>query len=994
MIYDKRYEDNIVLKRDAFQNLLTQIKNYPIIDIDYVSNENKKDALHDNKIWHAYTDDTPCLKITYGDDRSLKGNIIFAEELQEEIEQKKEELRNKKIELHNAEYISAKVVKAFAQNKEIQEDKELEAQRIKSIWNKIANSKEEFLKAGLSILNFPFSDTYTTIDSLGPIDEFETLKPGTEYNANVTYYYLNDENVYTIYTDGNVDWDNKVSRGEIYVYNGIRYGELSPLTLSKISLYYTDVKLDAFKKVTSGAYDENKIYYYLDDNDEYQRFTYTTSSRWTRLRNNGKIYVSINDEGKLSFTYTNLKLDDRIHLYSELTLLKNDTINQNNTLVNIFSIDEQEFIANFADFIIAYNYLTFLQGLATVGFSQEQIDIIRNLHSTQEWMNLSYTGLDDNNQEVQYSTPINIQGLRAIIQQLIQEDELWKWEENSSPNFNSMKTIFYDGFENIINTIGDPDDGIIARNLERLKADYNSIGNRIHNLEEEITAIEDAIKAMEAEILNQAGANIIYGYKYVKLGNNIKWSDNFDYNVDNDNEENNHTFFIKTMTANDNATQPTAPKEDQKSGTFRIQINGKLYEVPIKGFDKQSDQPINMSTKDNITITARDDTTLQTITLDGNVIVNGTSSLIGVVSVGDSTSGVIEPDTHNISDLGSSSKYWNNGYITNLNTIKINSHGTDNKALPIGSQANADSGYFNNLYINGELIDPHALDEVTNGGTTAQFWRGRNTSIQDSKPGWNNILEGDFISTTSIYAQNTTADSGERQIGVDGVAGKLYLYSQGTAENRGLYAAGENAHSIITIDSFGNSSLDIKSTATIGGKVTINDTNGVTGGVVPTTDVSLYSQGGAYFTKNVYGARVYNAVFNDYAEYRTTINLEPGRVVIDNDDGSLSCSSKRLQPGAQIITDTFGHSMGYTENCQTPLAVAGRVLTYTYQDRNNYHAGMAVCSAPNGTVDIMTREEIKEYPDCIIGIVSEIPNYEFWGTDQVKVNNRIWIKLK
>jgi len=65
-----------------------------------------------------------------------------------------------------------------------------------------------------------------------------------------------------------------------------------------------------------------------------------------------------------------------------------------------------------------------------------------------------------------------------------------------------MKTIFYDGFENIINTIGNPEDGIIAKNLERLKADYNSIGNRIKDLGEEITAIEDAIKAMEAEILN------------------------------------------------------------------------------------------------------------------------------------------------------------------------------------------------------------------------------------------------------------------------------------------------------------------------------------------------------------------------------------------------------------------------------------------------------------------------------------------------------------
>lgn len=140
--------------------------------------------------------------------------------------------------------------------------------------------------------------------------------------------------------------------------------------------------------------------------------------------------------------------------------------------------------------------------------------------------------------------------------------------------------------------------------------------------------------------------------------------------------------------------------------------------------------------------------------------------------------------------------------------------------------------------------------------------------------------------------------------------------------------------------------------------------------------------------------RVYNAVFNDYAECRTTIDLTPGHVVVDQDDGSLACSTTRLQPGAQVISDTYGHCMGETETAKTPLAVAGRVLVYTYQPRENYHAGMAVCSAPNGTVDIMTREEIRDYPDCIIGIVSEIPQYKTWGSDNVEVNGRIWIKVK
>lgn len=156
---------------------------------------------------------------------------------------------------------------------------------------------------------------------------------------------------------------------------------------------------------------------------------------------------------------------------------------------------------------------------------------------------------------------------------------------------------------------------------------------------------------------------------------------------------------------------------------------------------------------------------------------------------------------------------------------------------------------------------------------------------------------------------------------------------------------------------------------------------------------AIQCSGGAYFAKNLSALRVYNAVFNDYAEYRTTINLTPGHVVIDQDDGSLACSTARLQSGAQVISDTFGHAMGQTFEATTPIAVAGRVLAYTYQPRENYHAGMAVCSAPDGTVDIMTREEIRDYPDCIVGIVSEIPQYETWGSDNVKVDGRIWIKI-
>lgn len=143
------------------------------------------------------------------------------------------------------------------------------------------------------------------------------------------------------------------------------------------------------------------------------------------------------------------------------------------------------------------------------------------------------------------------------------------------------------------------------------------------------------------------------------------------------------------------------------------------------------------------------------------------------------------------------------------------------------------------------------------------------------------------------------------------------------------------------------------------------------------------------------GNIVYGAVWNDYAEYRQTKEyIQPGYCVIETGKGDLIKSSERLQPGANIVSDTFGFAIGETEQTKTPLAVSGRVLAYPYEDRDSYQAGDPVCSGPNGTISKMTREEVREYPDRIIGTVSEIPDYEVWGTGNVKVNNRIWIKVK
>ena len=148
---------------------------------------------------------------------------------------------------------------------------------------------------------------------------------------------------------------------------------------------------------------------------------------------------------------------------------------------------------------------------------------------------------------------------------------------------------------------------------------------------------------------------------------------------------------------------------------------------------------------------------------------------------------------------------------------------------------------------------------------------------------------------------------------------------------------------------------------------------------------------------------LYGAVWNDYAEFRKNNEKEkdvqqPGRCIKENGDGTLSLTTQRLERGCEIISDTYGFAIGQDEEngYNTPIASNGRVLAYPYESIEEFtnHIGWPVCSGPNGTVSIMTEEEEEKYPSRIIGTISEIPSYEEWGTGKVKVNGRIWIRIK
>ena len=161
------------------------------------------------------------------------------------------------------------------------------------------------------------------------------------------------------------------------------------------------------------------------------------------------------------------------------------------------------------------------------------------------------------------------------------------------------------------------------------------------------------------------------------------------------------------------------------------------------------------------------------------------------------------------------------------------------------------------------------------------------------------------------------------------------------------------------------------------------------------TTGALIVSGGIGAAGNIYATKVYGAVWNDYAEYRAQKEtVEPGYCVASTNDGKVYKTTEKFQACDGIVSDTYGFSIGETEKCKTPLAVAGRVLAYCEGSKYDYHSGDTVCAGPNGKIVKMTREEIKEYPDRIVGIVSEIPEYETWGSGNVPVNGRIWIKVR
>ncbi len=259
----------------------------------------------------------------------------------------------------------------------------------------------------------------------------------------------------------------------------------------------------------------------------------------------------------------------------------------------------------------------------------------------------------------------------------------------------------------------------------------------------------------------------------------------------------------------------------------------------------------------------------------------------------------------------------------------------------------------------------------------------------DANYGDKTVKAGTLVSTTANMTTLTTsglltADGG---ISVTSIRASETIFAEGTITTTSEVSAASVHGGTIT----GDSSIytpELKSTGdTL--YLRVSDNSGLR---ITSNAIHSMSSSGTFGKES--GAKIYGAVWNDYAEFRDQYeDIEPGYCVCSSDSGKVFKTMEKLSPCDGIVSDTYGFAIGDTDECRTPLAVAGRVLAYCEGDRMDYHAGDTVCASANGKVCKMTREEIREYPDRIVGVVSEIPQYEIWNNG-IEVKGRIWVNIK
>ena len=128
---------------------------------------------------------------------------------------------------------------------------------------------------------------------------------------------------------------------------------------------------------------------------------------------------------------------------------------------------------------------------------------------------------------------------------------------------------------------------------------------------------------------------------------------------------------------------------------------------------------------------------------------------------------------------------------------------------------------------------------------------------------------------------------------------------------------------------------------------------------------------------------MHGAAWNDYAEnrhYEGTENIDElvGHVVCEDGKGNLVLSTERLQPCSYIVSNTYGMTIG---EGNIHVAVSGKVPVIVSEP---VELGDCVTAGANGKASKMSRQEIVNYPDRILGIVTKVSDED----------EKVWVEIK
>lgn len=353
---------------------------------------------------------------------------------------------------------------------------------------------------------------------------------------------------------------------------------------------------------------------------------------------------------------------------------------------------------------------------------------------------------------------------------------------------------------------------------------------------------------------------------------------------------------------------------------------------------------------------------------------------------------------------------------------------TSNSATGTSNAAAINGNVYLNLKDNSTIRNSHKI--IGSGATTVASDASGTITIASTNTTYSASdgisLSDTTFSNSGVRAINSGSANGTISVNTNGTEADVAVKGLGTAayEAKTAFALASHSHSnyvssvkttgtgnaITTITQNGSeitatkgstfltSHQDISgkanlSGATFTGAVAITNTTASSS----TTTGALRVSGGIGAQGSIYGARVYNAVWNDLADcipVDDDVELEPGRCYCFNGT-NYHKSNKYLADGIiGIHSDTYGMHMGAKQGVkQMDVAVAGFVLAYVDQE---YPVGTPLTCGPDGMLVKIEREDKIEYPEKIIATYWKKETEEYWGseTQKVKVNGRKWVKIK